>query len=102
MAAMPENETDGSWSSTTPPRPADRSSRRLGVPRHQLRESRHALLVHRHASVSALDTPAAVRHQPMTDLPEIVVDMTSPVPPFEQIRAQLATLIRSGTEPVAA
>jgi GntR family transcriptional regulator len=32
----------------------------------------------------------------MTELPAIVVDMTSPVPPFEQIRAQFFTLISNG------
>ena len=32
----------------------------------------------------------------MTVLPAIVVDMTSPVPPFEQIRAQFSTLILAG------
>lgn len=32
----------------------------------------------------------------MTEPPDIVVDMSSPVPPFEQVRAQLDTLIVSG------
>lgn len=32
----------------------------------------------------------------MADLPEVVVDLTSPMPPFEQIRAQFAALIVSG------
>jgi GntR family transcriptional regulator len=32
----------------------------------------------------------------MTALPSVVVDTRSPVPPFEQLRSQLAELIRTG------
>lgn len=33
----------------------------------------------------------------MIEPPDIVVDVSSPIPPFEQVRAQLETLIVSGT-----
>lgn len=32
----------------------------------------------------------------MTDTPELVLDATDPTPPYEQLRVQLAVLIRSG------
>ncbi|MBX6749669.1 MAG: GntR family transcriptional regulator [Micromonosporaceae bacterium] len=93
--------------------PSDRGGRATGGRRarpHRCLRRRPARLARRHVDVAA----PAPRHrpgQPRTSVtadrlpgngPGVVVDPGSPTPPYEQIRAQIVTMIEAGTLPAGA